>query len=68
MGTPGQFDNSHFLADIERIKKFIPNSKMAIHIPTNVKKEIKKYRDYGIIAVGMDTTALVDSYKEIENA
>jgi len=68
VGTPGQFDGPRFLTAIERIKKFIPNNKMAVHIPTNVKNEIKKYRDYGIIAVGMDTTALVNSYREMENA
>jgi len=42
--------------------------KMAVHIPKDVKKEIKKYDDYGIIAVGMDTTALIESYKEMQNA
>ena len=42
--------------------------KMAVHIPTDVQKEIKKYDGYGMIALGMDTTIINESYKEIENA
>jgi hypothetical protein len=38
---------------------------MAVHIPTDVKNQIKKYNNYGIIAVGMDTTGLLEFYKEL---
>ena len=39
---------------------------MAVHIPTDVDKQIKKYKDYGIIAVGMDTTILLEGYRELQ--
>jgi len=68
LGIPGKFDDPRFLSAVEKINKFIPNSKMAVHIPKDVRKEIKKYNDYGIIAVGMDTTVLIESHKEMENA
>ena len=38
---------------------------MAVHIPKDVKNQLQKYQNYGIIAVGMDTTGLLESYKEI---
>jgi hypothetical protein len=41
---------------------------MAVHIPTDVNKYIDKYRDYAIIAVGMDTTILLEGYRELNNA
>lgn len=68
LGIPGKFDDPRFLNVVEKINKFIPNNKMAVHIPKDVYKEIKKYNDYGIIAVGMDTTVLIESHKEMENA
>jgi len=39
---------------------------MAVHIPTDVSKHIDKYSEYGIIAVGMDTTILLEGYKELK--
>ena len=41
---------------------------MAVHIPTDVHKHIDKYDGYGIIAVGMDTSILLEGYKELNNA
>ena len=41
---------------------------MAVHIPNDVHNQLKKYEGFGIIALGMDTTFIVEKYKEIENA
>ena len=68
LGCPAQFDNPLFTKSVNKVKKYISSKKMAVHIPKDVKKEIKKYVDYGIIAVGMDTTALIESYREMEDA
>ena len=51
---------------IEKINKIIPTKQMAVHIPTDVHKQIKKYKGYGIIAVGMDTTILLEGYRELQ--
>ena len=64
IGFPGQFDSEEYLAAINKIKHAIPNEKLAVHIPKDVQKEIKKYHSYGIIAVGMDTTLLLEGYKQ----
>jgi 2-dehydro-3-deoxyglucarate aldolase len=66
VGHPGDFENSDFLNAVKSINDLIEVEKMAVHIPNNVKKELKKYNNYGIIALGMDTTFLIEKYKEME--
>ena len=68
LGCPGKFNSPVFLKAISAVKKCVQVEKMDVHIPSDVHKEIKKYGGYGIIAVGMDTTALIESYKEMQNA
>ena len=65
LGVPGDFNSTLYLNAIKKMEKLIPKEKMAVHIPTDVKKYLKKYSDYGIIALGMDTTGLLDFYKEL---
>ena len=64
LGDPGNFDNEKYFEALSSVKKVIPSSKMAVHVPTDVKNQIKKYENYGMIAVGMDTTGLLEFYKE----
>lgn len=66
LGIPGEFDNKNYLECLEKVISSIGEDKMAVHIPNNVKKELKKYENYGIIALGMDTTFLIEKYKEVE--
>ena len=65
LGDPGNFDNKEYLDALRSVKEVVPLHQMAVHIPTDVKNQLKKYQDYGIIAVGMDTTGLLEFYKEI---
>ena len=68
LGKPGNFDNIAYTKALKRVKAFVPNNKMAVHIPTDVKNQLKKYKNYGMMALGMDTTLLIQSYKEISGA
>ena len=69
LGDPANFENSEFIEAVESIKRVVTNpNQMAVHIPTDVNKYIDKYRDYAIIAVGMDTTILLEGYRELNNA
>jgi hypothetical protein len=68
VGNPGDFETHEYLRAIQKVKSFVPNSKMAVHIPTDVKNQLKKYKNYGMMAVGMDTTALMQSYREMSYA
>ena len=66
LGFPEDFNNPLFIEGVEKIKNIIGVEKMAVHIPKNIKKELKKYKNFSIIAVGMDTTFLIEKYKEVE--
>ena len=65
LGFPGEFDNSRYLDMINRFKSKIDNEKMAVHIPDDIEGQISKYRDYGLIALGMDTLILKNGYSEV---
>ena len=66
LGIPGDFDNEKYKKCLESAISVVGEDRMAVHIPSNVKKELKKYKNYGIIALGMDTTFLIEKYQEIE--
>jgi len=65
LGKPGEFDNPDFMIYINKINGIIPTEKMAVHIPSNVQKELQKYQGYGIRCLGMDTMAMLDYHREI---
>ena len=65
LGSPANFESKQYLEAINKVTSQVPKNKMAVHIPTDVKNQIKKYKNYGMIAVGMDTTGLLQFYKEI---
>ena len=66
LGITAEFDNPKFIEAIAKVKSTITNpQQMAVHIPSDVSKHIDNYTDYGIIAVGMDTTVLSEGYREL---
>jgi 2-dehydro-3-deoxyglucarate aldolase len=67
LGVTAEFNDPKFIEAIEKIKETITDlNQLAVHIPTDVDKHIDKYSGYGIIAVGMDTTILLEGYKELK--
>jgi len=67
LGVTAEFDSPKFLEAIRKVKQTITDlNQLAVHIPTDVGKHIDKYTEYGIIAVGMDTTILLEGYKELK--
>lgn len=65
---PGQFNNPNFLLYIDKINAIIPEDKRAVHIPKDVNQQIKKYKNYGLKCLGMDTIAIIEYNKGIINA
>tara|TARA_A100001515_G_scaffold143166_2_gene143674 strand:+ start:43 stop:762 length:720 start_codon:yes stop_codon:yes gene_type:complete len=64
LGIPGEFDKKLYKSYIKKIEDLIPKSKMAIHTPR--KQEFKsEHLKYAIRCIGMDTTTLITSYKEL---
>ena len=68
LGIPAEFENPAYMDAVEKVKEHIAVHEMAVHIPTDVKNQLKKYDGYGMIAVGMDTTGLLQFYRELINA
>ena len=68
VGFPGDFENSRFKELIKIFESEITEDKRAIHIPKDVDKHIQKYVDYGLVAVGMDSTDLIKAIRENVNA
>tara|TARA_R110002074_G_scaffold13083_7_gene47226 strand:- start:7223 stop:7915 length:693 start_codon:yes stop_codon:yes gene_type:complete len=66
MGIPAQFNNDIFDLKIKQIHDTIPKEKLGFHIPCNVQPQINKYRDYGLLALGMDTTLLIEGMTKLE--
>tara|TARA_R110000796_G_scaffold221798_3_gene337986 strand:+ start:2576 stop:3031 length:456 start_codon:yes stop_codon:yes gene_type:complete len=65
LGIPADFSNLLYIKEVEKIKNIIGVEKMAVHIPKNIKEELKKYKNFSIIAIGMDTTFLIEKYQEV---
>ena len=66
LGKPGDFDDPGYLSSISRFSNLIDPKRRAVHIPNNVRKEIKKYDNFGIIAIGMDTLSILEKMREYE--
>ena len=66
LDAPGNFESPRFAQAIHRFEHLIPDYKRAVHIPGNVSGEIEKYRDFGMICLGMDTTSLMEVANENE--
>ena len=58
LGCVADWDNEKYNKAINTFNKWIPKNKRAIHLVSNIKKEIVKFNDYGLVALGMDTTML----------
>ena len=67
LGIPADFDNEKYVKCLKKVESMVGKEKMAVHVPNNVEKELKKYKNYGIIAIGMDTTFLIEKYEEVKN-
>ena len=67
-GTSGDFSSEEYLSAIAEFNKEIERDFRAVHIPRDVKKELTKYKNYAIVAQGMDTICILEQYRELEDA
>jgi len=65
---PGNFNNPKFLLYINKINDIIAENKRAVHIPKDINQEIKKYKNYGLKCLGMDTIAIIEYNKGVTDA
>ncbi len=63
LGSVGDFDNPDFKNCLEKLKNIIGKS-LGLHIPCDIKNKIKDYSDYSFLALGMDTTFIIEKIEE----
>lgn len=63
LGVAGQFDHPNFISVINELKRVVPKSKMAIHVPKNITDF--DFSEYSFICIGMDTIAINAYNKKI---
>ena len=69
MHCEGDFDCPAYLGAVASVVTAVGKNKMGIHIPSDIKSQIHKYSGYGIRALGMDTTLLIEAHQEaLDNA
>ena len=65
LGCVEDFENEKYLNYIKKITNIIDKNNLGIHIPKDVKNQHSKYKGYGFVALGMDTTMLIQQIKDI---
>jgi len=66
LGCVAEWDNLEYQNIVSIFKETIPNHKKAVHIVSNIENEYKKFKDCEIIAIGMDTTLILDSLNKLK--
>ena len=67
-GSPGNFESEEFRRQVEQFNSKILEAKRAVHIPLDIEAHLNKYKNYGMIALGMDTTLLLEGNRGIQDA
>ena len=59
LGCVGDWGNVEYQKIIRTFKEIIPVKQRAVHIVSDIKKEYNnKFKNYGLVALGMDTTSI----------
>lgn len=68
LGCVADWENKKYLESINRFNKEIPINKRGVHIVSNIQNEYKnKFKNYGFVALGMDTTIIKSEIKNLES-
>ncbi len=68
LGCAGEFTNPDYLRTLNKIEELIPREKLGFHIVKefDIKANINRLNDIGFLALGMDTTLLLESIDKLE--
>lgn len=60
LGSVGDWEHPNYVNAIKRFHKVVPEQERGVHLVNNIEDEYKsKFSNYGIVALGMDTTFLL---------
>lgn len=63
LGSVGDFENPQFKEKIDKLQNII-GPQIGFHIPSEIKNNFKYYQNYPFLALGMDTTFLLEKINE----
>ena len=63
LGDVGNLESPQFKSCMKKLEKII-GQKMGFHIPSKVKDKFKHFKDYPLLALGMDTTFIIEKINE----
>lgn len=67
LGCVGDWKNKNYIFNITKFNNTIPEEKRGVHLVSNIEEEYKqKFKNYGFVALGMDTTFIKTQIKQIE--
>jgi 2-keto-3-deoxy-L-rhamnonate aldolase RhmA len=67
LGCIADWNNLEYQEAVHTFNSLIPKSKRAVHIVSDIENEFEnKFKDYGLVALGMDTTMLINSLNTIK--
>ena len=67
LGCIADWNNLEYQEVVHTFNSLIPKSKRAVHIVSDIENEFEnKFKDYGLVALGMDTTMLINSLNTIK--
>ena len=68
LGCVADWQNKKYLELIDKFNKEIPIEKRGVHIVSNIENEYKnKFKNFGFVALGMDTTIIKSGIKNLES-
>jgi 2-dehydro-3-deoxyglucarate aldolase len=67
LGCVGDWKNKNYIFNITKFNDIIPQEKRGVHLVSNIEEEYKqKFKDYGFVALGMDTTIIKSEINKLE--
>lgn len=67
LGCVGDWKNENYILNITKFNELIPQDKRGVHLVSNIEEEYKtKFKDYGFVALGMDTTIIKTNINKLE--
>ena len=67
LGCVADWENKKYLELIDKFNDEIPTEKRGVHIVSNIENEYKnKFKNYGFVALGMDTTIIKSGIKNLD--
>jgi 2-keto-3-deoxy-L-rhamnonate aldolase RhmA len=64
LGDPGNFYSEKYIRWVRAIEERLPLKRLGVHLVRNYDR-VGKYRSYGLVALGMDTTILLDGTEAV---